>query len=308
VTRRRHLGGASPELQGPPRRGDADQRRNGAVGPRRCRCLLHRPAGCAAGPETRAEGDPQRLGSPCRTGHRDPVGGERVGPVVRQVVGDHGGRLQDQSWRGSHRRIRQTAAIVQPSRPHGQRRDQPSVWRRVADVLRHNRTVLTARDRRDRHVLGPGQPHLVDVHRIMIERTAQPKARSPRGASRRAGTSRQQRPALLRCLTALGDRPLVGNDPTFDLGGMAGSELQRGTHQSRVHLGLRSQGRDALLLAALELPQPRHDLPDIRSASKRSTTVMPRTPVHDPRVLKRVDPLDDQSLEQCCGAHTFKPR
>ena len=52
------------------------------------------------------------------------------------------------------------------------------------------------------------------------------------------------------------------------------SELQSGTQRSRVQLGLRSQDRDPLLLAALELPQPRDDLPDVRPASQRSTTVV----------------------------------
>lgn len=64
-----------------------------------------------------------------------------------------------------------------------------------------------------------------------------------------------------------------------------------------MNVGFGRQRRDALLLAAVEFPKPRDDLPHVGSCGKRGPAIVGRAPEGDPGMVELFDAFDDEPAE-----------
>ena len=72
-----------------------------------------------------------------------------------------------------------------------------------------------------------------------------------------------------------------------------------------MKIRFRGQEADSLFRTAREILKARDDLPDIRASGKRGAPVVRRTPEDDPGVVKLIDSLGDEPIQQRCGGHTL---
>jgi len=93
--------------------------------------------------------------------------------------------------------------------------------------------------------------------------------------------------------------------PFPDLARVFRGIVQGDTDEPGMQIRLGGQETNPPLLAALQLLKARDDLPHIWAGGKSRTAVMGRAPEDDPRIVKLVNSLDDELIQQRCGGRAL---